>query len=369
MSAATPTPGDGRLGPRGRRPPRGWCGPGPRSPGAEADAVVAELRAGADRVHRAGARASPACAAEAAHRAGAGRRPAGLGPGQRRRLRHVIGPLVDKLQPRSGAPSALGRARSAPGSPALEVGALLGFLSSQGARPVRPVLGGLPAATADGGRLLLVAPNIVARRARAGRRPAPTSGSGCACTRRPTGCSSPRCRGCATTCAREIDDARRQPPTLDPATLAAMLARRRRAGSATLVRGDGRRLSLLDLFQTPEQREVLDRLTARDVAARGPRRRRDGRRRPRGDPDRGRDPRRKFNQRRKGAGPLDRLLRRLLGLDAKMRAVPRRRRPSSAASSTRSAWTASTRSGPSRANLPPRPRSRDPAAWVARVHG
>ena len=55
----------------------------------------------------------------------------------------------------------------------------------------------------------------------------------------------------------------------------------------------------------------------RDVAARGPRRRRDGRRRPDRDPVGRQDPE-VFNERRKGIGTLDRILRRLLGLDAKM---------------------------------------------------
>ena len=51
-------------------------------------------------------------------------------------------------------------------------------------------------AGAPGGRLLLVAPNIVAIERELERRARPTSGSGSACTRRLTESSSPPCRGC-----------------------------------------------------------------------------------------------------------------------------------------------------------------------------
>ena len=50
-------------------------------------------------------------------------------------------------------------------------------------------------------------------------------------------------------------------------------------------------------------------------------------------------------------------------------AVPRRRRLRPRASSTRSAWTASTPSGPSPANLPDQGRDRRPGGLGARVHG
>ncbi len=83
-----------------------------------------------------------------------------------------------------------------------------------------------------------------------------------------------------------------------------------------LVRGTDD-ISLVDLFSTPEQREVMDRLTGvmslleghADVVMDGV-----------GPEVIGTvaEIRRKFNRRRKGAGPLDKLLRRLLGLDAKM---------------------------------------------------
>ena len=66
------------------------------------------------------------------------------------------------------------------------------------------------------------------------RRTRPTSGSGCACTRRPTGCSSPPSRGCASHLFAEIAGARRH-----------RRAQRadRRPGQADRRGGPGRRLS------------------------------------------------------------------------------------------------------------------------------
>ena len=152
--------------------------------------------------------------------------------------------------------------------------------------------------------------------------------------------------------------------------------RDRRAGAAPRGAGSsgsprrsrsGRSGSLLDLFSTPGAEGDPRPRHRRDVAARGPRRRRDGRRRSRGHPERRARSAPKFTQRRKGVGALDRLLRRLLGLEAKMAqyrdgAVVRPR-----ASSTRSAWTTSTPSGPAADNLPSKAEISDPDAWVARV--
>jgi len=78
--------------------------------------------------------------------------------------------------------------------------------------------------------------------------------------------------------------------------------------------------------------------------------------------------RRKFNQRRKGAGYLDRLLRRLLGLDAKMAqyrdgaAFVRAAVDAVGMDGFNAVWA-----GPE--NLPTKAEIGDPAAWVRRVHG
>ena len=166
--------------------------------------------------------------AERADRARPGRRPAGLDPGQRRQLRHRCSDRSSsKLAAKKGRPPALaehGRLqdhRRRGRRPARLPG-------RQGARPVRPVLRGPASGPAAAGR-----PQHRARRARARRADPTTSGSGSACTRRPTGCSSPRCRGCATTStARCSASPRRCEPTrlLDDAASSA---------SATPVRGGG----------------------------------------------------------------------------------------------------------------------------------
>ncbi len=142
---------------------------------------------------------------------------------------------------------------------------------------------------------------------------------------------------------------------LDPSRVAAMVGDGvKRIGD--LVRGDGR---------GQPARPVLHARAARghgpadrgDVAARGPRRRGDGRRRALGDPDRRATSARSSTSAARAPGYLDRRAAPAPRPRRQDGAVPRRRRLRPRASSTRSAWTASTRSGPSRRTCPPRPRS------------
>jgi coenzyme F420 biosynthesis associated uncharacterized protein len=152
---------------------------------------------------------------------------------------------------------------------------------------------------------------------------------------------------------------------LDPSRVAAMLGEGvRRVGD--VVRGQDD-VSLLDIFSTPAQREVMDRITAvmslleghADVVMDGV------------------GPevipsveviRRKFNQRRKGAGHFDRVLRRLLGLDAKMAqyrdgaAFVRGVVDKVGMADFNAVWSEP-------AHLPSKDEIGDPAAWVRRVHG
>ena len=126
-------------------------------------------------------------------------------------------------------------------------------------------------------------------------------------------------------------------------------------------------VSIVELFSTPEQREVLDRLTGvmslleghADVVMDGV------------------GPevipsveafRAAFNKRRKGTGPLDRLLRRLLGLEAKMAQYR------DGAAFVRAAVDAVGLEGfnavwADPAHLPSKAEINDPALWVSRVHG
>jgi coenzyme F420 biosynthesis associated uncharacterized protein len=152
---------------------------------------------------------------------------------------------------------------------------------------------------------------------------------------------------------------------LDPAKVAAVLGDAvKRIGD--VVRGD-EEVSLLDLFSTPEQRVVMDRLTGvmslleghADVVMDGVG--------PQVIPSVD-EIRRKFNQRRKGTSYLDRVLRRLLGLDAKMAqyrdgaAFVRAAVDAVGMDGFNAVWA-----GPE--NLPSKAEIGDPAAWVRRVHG
>ena len=205
-----------------------------------------------------------------------------------------------------------------------------------------------------------------ARRARDGRRPHATSGSGCACTRRPTGCSSPPCRGCATTSTAQIERSSATSTSTRPRS--PRWSARASSGSATCAPRRRRRQPARPVRHAraaggprPDHRG--------DVAARGPRRRGDGRRRARGDPVASSDIRASSTSAARAPAPLDRLLRRLLGLDAKMAQYrdgaalrARRRRPGRHGRLQR---------GLGRAGQPARPRPRSPTRRPGsrRVHG
>ncbi|CAN5311491.1 zinc-dependent metalloprotease [soil metagenome] len=133
-----------------------------------------------------------------------------------------------------------------------------------------------------------------------------------------------------------------------------------------LVRGD-EDASLADLFQNDAQRLVVDKLTGvmslleghADVVMDGVG--------PEVIPSVA-EIRRKFTQRRKGAGGFDRVLRRLLGMDAKMRQYTdgadfvRAVNEKVGLSGFNAVWAEP-------ANLPTRAEILEPASWVTRVHG
>ncbi len=130
--------------------------------------------------------------------------------------------------------------------------------------------------------------------------------------------------------------------------------------------GDG--TGLLELVQTPEQRAALARLTAVMSLLEG-------------HADVVMDEvgpqvvptvatiRERFTARRAGSGAVDRVLRRLLGLEAKMRAVPRRRAASCAASSSEVGMDGFNAVWTSPDTLPTPEEIAEPGAWVRRVHG
>jgi coenzyme F420 biosynthesis associated uncharacterized protein len=132
-----------------------------------------------------------------------------------------------------------------------------------------------------------------------------------------------------------------------------------------VVRGEGG--SLVELMSSPEQRVVIDRITAvmslleghADVVMDGVG--------PEVIPS-VETIRRRFTKRRKGVSSLDRLVRRLLGMEAKMAqyrdgaAFVRRVVDKVGMADFNAVWA-----GPE--NLPSKAEIHDPAAWVARVHG
>ena len=339
------------------------AGPGPMITRPDADAVVAELRADADRSTglvreftglEATERTAPVLVVDRT----------GWIQANADGFADVLGPLVEKLQARRGAPNAVAEAVGSKVT-ALEVGGLLGFMSSKVLGQFDPFFSGpghdgvAPAA----GRLLLVAPNIVhvenelhvdSRDFRLW-----------VClheeTHRVQFTAVPwmreHIRGEIDRLVGAVD--------LDPTKVAAALGEAvKRLGD--VVRGQDD-VSLLDLFSTPEQRDVMDRLTGvmslleghADVVMDGVG--------PQVIPSVD-DIRSKFNQRRKGTSPLDRVLRRLLGLDAKMAqyrdgaAFVRAAVDAVGMEGFNAVWA-----GPE--NLPSKAEIGDPAAWVRRVHG
>jgi coenzyme F420 biosynthesis associated uncharacterized protein len=134
---------------------------------------------------------------------------------------------------------------------------------------------------------------------------------------------------------------------------------------ARRVKRDGS-LGLLELVQSPQQREIFDRLLALSTLLEG-------------HADYVMDAvgpdvvpsvatiRRRFTARRKGGGLLDRLLRSLLGVDAKIRqyalgaAFTRQVVDTVGMAGFNAVWTSPN-------TLPTRAEIRDPQAWVRRVH-
>ena len=339
------------------------AGPGPTITRPEAEAVVAELRADADRSTglvreftglEATDRTAPILVVDRT----------GWIQANADGFEDVIGPLIEKLQSRRGAPNAVAEAVGSKVT-GLEVGGLLGFMSSKVLGQFDPFYsgpgldGGAPAA----GRLLLVAPNIVHVENELGVDP--TDFRLWVCLHEETHRVQFTAVPWMTEHIHGEIDRLVGAVDLDPAKVAGMLGEAlKRVGD--VVRGDDD-VSLMDLFSTSEQRVVMDRLTGvmslleghADVVMDGVG--------PKVIPSVD-EIRRKFNQRRKGAGYLDRLLRRLLGLDAKMAqyrdgaAFVRAAVDAVGMDGFNAVWA-----GPE--NLPTKAEIGDPAAWVRRVHG
>ncbi len=322
-------------------------GAGPVVTADEAAATVAELRDGADRSTsyvreftglEAGSQTAPVLVVD---------RPAWI-QANADGFALLLAPVIEKVSARKGPP---GPVTQAIGSriTAAEVGGLLGFMSSK-------VLGQFDPFHEPSGRLLLVAPNVV--QVERELDVDPTDFRLWVCLHEETH----RVQFTAVPWMRDhlFAEFTALADTVEPQRLLDDGFKR-----ITEALKNGRNTSLLDLMGSPEQRVILDRVTAvmslleghADVVMDGVG--------PQVIPSVGtiRD---RFDDRRKGAGSLDRLVRRLLGLEAKMAqyrdgaAFVRAVVDKVGMSDFNAIWT-----GPE--TLPTKAEIHDPNAWIARV--
>lgn len=326
--------------------------PGPQVTGDEAAAIVADLRAAAAAAVAPVAETSALVAPDDAPAPLVVDRPGWIDANVDS-FRALLDPVVDKLSTSKSTPSAAAAAIGGKVTGA-EMGGLLAFLSSK-------VLGQYDLAPGGTPRLLLVAPNIVATERRLAVDP--TDFRRWVAMHEETH----RVQFTAVPWLREHLVERTQSLAVDLAPTSEDLGRRleqlTRNLPDVLSSGEG----LGQLFATPEQKARIAELTAvmslleghADVVmdAVGPRVI------PTVD-----EIRRKFDQRRTGSVGVDRLLRKLLGLEAKMRQYR------DGAAFVRAVTDAVGRDGfnavwSSPEHLPRAAEIVDPGAWVRRVHG
>ncbi len=281
------------------------AGPGPDISRGEAEAVVAELRADATRSTGLVREYTGLVAADATAPLYVVDRPGWI-RANAESFDVLLGPIVAKMTEKKGPPSGVTKAVGSRVTGA-EVGAVLGFLGGK-------VLGQFDPFRDPAGRLLLVAPNIVHVEREIGADP--TDFRLWVCLHEETH----RVQFTAVPWMRDhlFGEIGKLADQIEPTKLLddglKRLSNAVRGGSGDSGEEKG---SLLDVLGTPEQREIMDRLTGvmslleghADVVMDGVG--------PSVIPSVA-DIRKRFNQRRKGAGPLDRFLRRALGLDAKM---------------------------------------------------
>ncbi len=338
---------------------RRLAGPGPRLDEHEAEQVVTELRSCARRAEafvadHTGLRAPPGSAPVAV----VGR--PGWIQANADAFAELLGPLTDRMRSRDRG----GRPLDGLGSrlAGLEVGAMLGFLAGKVLGQYDPFVPEDSRRPAEQGRLLLVAPNVVEVERMLGVMPEDFRQWVCLHeeTHRVQFTAVPWMR---EHMRREIDTVLEGAPVELGDLLGRLLTAGREAVNVT--RPDGP--SLLDLVQTPEQREGVDRLSAVMALLEG-----------HADvvmDDVGPDVvptvatiRARFEQRRDSAIGLSRVLRRLLGLEAKMRqyrdgaAFVRAVQGRVGVEGFNAVWARPE-------HLPSPAEISDPTAWVARVHG
>jgi coenzyme F420 biosynthesis associated uncharacterized protein len=326
------------------------AGAGPEVRPDEAAATVAELRAGADRSTsyvrdftglEAGEKTAPVLVVD---------RPAWI-QANADGFAKLLAPIIDKVSSKKGPPGPMTQAIGSRITGA-EVGGVLGFLSSK-------VLGQFDPFHDPAGRLLLVAPNVV--QVERELDVDPHDFRLWVCLHEETH----RVQFTAVPWMRDhlFSEFTALTETVEPQRLLDDgLKRLSEAVKGGLSGGNG---SLLDLMGSPEQKAILDRVTGvmslleghADVVMDGV------------------GPhvipsvdaiRAKFDERRKGVGTLDRLVRKLLGLEAKMAqyrdgaAFVRAVVDKVGMAEFNTVWAAP-------ANLPTKAEIADPTAWVARV--
>jgi coenzyme F420 biosynthesis associated uncharacterized protein len=267
----------------------------------------------------------------------------------------VVGPIVAKLQEKKGPPSPMTEAIGSRITGA-ELGVMLGFLGNKVLGQFDP----FHEARGAGGRLLLVAPNIVHAERELGVDEHDFRLWVCLHeeTHRVQFTAVPWMRDHLQSLMAEIVGT----IETDPGRL--LSEGMSRIGELVSGKSDG---SLIDLVSSPEQKKVIDKITGvmslleghADVVMDGVG--------PEVIPSVA-EIRTKFTQRRKGVGTLDKLLRRLLGLDQKMAqyrdgAVFVRRTVDAVGMDGFNAVFAEP------ANLPGKDEIHDPDSWIRRVHG
>ena len=273
-------------------------------------------------------------------------------------FRVLIDPVLARLESEGKAPSGAARAIGSKLSGA-EIGALMSFMSGKVLGQFDPFFEG----NGSGGRLMLVAPNIVQAERQMNVDPHDFRLWVCLHeeTHRVQFTAVPWLRDHMRSLIGEFVDA-----TEFDATAVSRFVSDGLGEIVRIVRGESD-ASLAELFQNEQQRTVVSKLTGimslleghADVVMDGVG--------PTVIPSVA-EIRRKFDQRRKGAGGFDRLLRRLLGLESKMRqyrdgaVFVREVNERVGLSGFNAVWAEP-------ANLPTQADIADPAGWVARVHG
>jgi coenzyme F420 biosynthesis associated uncharacterized protein len=270
----------------------------------------------------------------------------------------LLTPVVAKLEERRPHPPGRISQAIGPRATGLQAGGVLAFMAGK-------VLGQFEFFSQEGGQLLLVAPNVVEAERSLGVDPRDFRLWVCLheVTHRLQFTAVPWLRGHLVGEINALVDA----TDLDPDALRERLATVARE-LGRVVRGEREQSDgILGLVQSPAQREVINRLTAfmslveghaewvmnavgTDVVPTLP------------------TIRDRFGRRRQGTGPLDRLLRRLLGLDVKLRQYAdgskfvRAVVDSVGVDAFNAVWSSAQ-------TLPRRAELAAPMDWVERVHG